>query len=287
MTINLKNITICVVDCVTPELAMRALQKSMKLCHFQDVLLFSDASIAYGGDMDLIKIPTLDSLDAYSKFLMKDLNGYIATPYVLVIQWDGYVVDPLAWDETFLAYDYIGAKWHWHQDGKTVGNGGFSLRSKKLLNAVASSDIPFIEGVAEDEQICRIYRQKLETQFGIKFSSESVADQFSYERTLPDAPTFGFHGIFNIWRYLDDSEVAGFADQFPDSMYSSLGFYEFFLQYFLLRKFQPLNELYSRLIKRQTQEEIYLNVQKLTNDPNFARLFLALCNEMIGRSDIS
>ena len=278
------SLTICAIDCVAPTLALRALTKSLEKCSFKKALLFSDVSIACGRDVDLIKIPTIDSLDAYSKFLMKDLYRHIETPYALVVQWDGYVIDPSAWSEIFLSSDYIGAKWHWHQDGRTVGNGGFSLRSKKLLNAVASSDIPFVLGIAEDEQICRIYREKLESQFGIKFSSELIADQFSYERTLPDAPTFGFHGIFNIWRYLEDSEVAIFADQFPDSIYASVGFYEFFLQYFLLRKFHPLRELYVRLIKRHTQEEIFANVHKLTNDENFSRLFLSLCNEMISRS---
>lgn len=281
------DVTICAIDCAVPILALRALKKSLEICSFEKALLFSDESIACHEGIELIKIPKLASLEAYSKFLMKDLFRHIVTPYVLVIQWDGYVIDPLAWSDNFLSYDYIGAKWHWHQDGKTVGNGGFSFRSKKLLEAVASSEIPFIKDAAEDDQICRIYRETLETQFGIKFSNESLADQFSYERTLPDAPTFGFHGIFNLWRYLDDSEVAGFADQLPGFIYSSLGFYEFFLQYFLLRKFKPLNELYSRLIKRQTQEQIYLNIQRLTNDASFTRFFLSLCNDMVRRSDIS
>ena len=32
--------------------------------------------------------------------------------------------------------DYIGAQWFWHNDGMRVGNGGFSLRSRKLLTAL-------------------------------------------------------------------------------------------------------------------------------------------------------
>ena len=281
------DITICAIDCVAPALALRALKKSLEMCNFEKALLFSHECIDCGHDVELIKIPKLDSLDSYSKFIMKDLHRWIHTPYVLVVQWDGYVIDPLAWSEIFLSCDYVGAKWYWHQDGKTVGNGGFSLRSKKLLDAVASLEISFIKGAAEDEQICRIYRDILESQFGIKFCSESVADQFSYERSLPDAPTFGFHGIFNVWRYLNDDEVGIFADEFPDALYSSRGFYEFFLQYFLLRKFNPLSELYTRLKTKQTQDEIFSNVQNLTNDANFAKSLLFLCNQMSSRSKIS
>lgn len=281
------DITICAIDCAMPTLALRALESSLEICNFERAILFSDAPINCGDDVVLVNIPKLDSVNAYSKFLMKDLYRHITTPYVLVVQWDGYVIDPLAWSKSFLSYDYIGAKWDWHQDGQNIGNGGFSLRSRALLNATASLEIPFIEGIAEDEQICRIYRKKLENQFGIKFAPESVANQFSYERTLPDAPTFGFHGIFNMWRYLDDREIEGFADQFPEAMYSSAGFYEFFLQYFLLRKFQPLNELYARLIKRQSQEEIFSKIVSFTNDENFSKLFLSLCNKMISRRNFS
>jgi hypothetical protein len=42
-------------------------------------------------------------------------------------------VNPAAWDPEFLDWDYIGAKWFWAEAGKRVGNGGFSLRSYKLL----------------------------------------------------------------------------------------------------------------------------------------------------------
>ena len=58
---------------------------------------------------------------------------------MLLIQWDGYVVNPEAWDPAFLGCDYLGAKWYWHDDGMRVGNGGFSLRSRRLLDALAGS----------------------------------------------------------------------------------------------------------------------------------------------------
>jgi len=251
---------------------------------FSEAIFFShEKPMECDESIQFIGIDRLDSLEAYSKFLMKDLHQYIQTPFVLIVQWDGYVLDPSVWSCNFLKFDYIGAKWHWHQDGKNIGNGGFSLRSKKLLDAVASPRIEFIQDLPEDDQICRVYREVLEKEFGIKFANEDVADQFSYERSLPDAPTFGFHGIFNIWRYLDDSEVDVFADAFPDAMYSTQGFYEFFMQYFLLRKFKPLNALYLRLANKCSQEVIFSNILKLTNDEKFTRLFLELCNQNFSR----
>jgi len=253
----------------------------MESCVFGESILFTNDELDNIAGIRVVRIDPLGSIQDYSKFIMKELHKYISTPYVLIIQWDGYVLDHMAWNSDFLGFDYVGAKWPWHHDGKNVGNGGFSLRSKKLLDAVATVDIPFLGDSPEDDQICRIYREKLEGKFGIKFANEEIADQFSYERSLPDVSTFGFHGLFNIWRYLDDGEINELSREFSTSVYSSLSFYEFFLQYFLLRRFAPLKVLYSHLKVHSSALEIHGNVLSITKDENFTKLFIALCDEMI------
>ena len=65
------------------------------------------------------------------------------------MQWDGYAVNPGAWDAAFLDCDYLGAKWSWHKDAMRVGNGGFSLRSRRLLLALQDPRIELVE--AEDD----------------------------------------------------------------------------------------------------------------------------------------
>jgi hypothetical protein len=47
----------------------------------------------------------------YSQIVLKGLYPHVATSHVLVIQWDGYVVNADLWDDDFLRYDYIGAPW--------------------------------------------------------------------------------------------------------------------------------------------------------------------------------
>ena len=42
------------------------------------------------------------------------------TPHVLLIQWDGFVVNPSAWSDEFLDFDYVGARWGWPTDGHTI-----------------------------------------------------------------------------------------------------------------------------------------------------------------------
>ena len=34
---------------------------------------------------------------------------YIKTSHVLIVQWDGYIINSKKWDSRFLNFDYIGA----------------------------------------------------------------------------------------------------------------------------------------------------------------------------------
>lgn len=145
----------------------------------------------------------------------------IATPFVLVIQWDGYVVDTSAWANAFRKYDYIGGVIH-QAAGNVVGNGGFSLRSRKLLKA-----LPTLPGsrLNEDMVICRMFRQTLETKFGIRFAPEKVAERFSYEDHYPGKATFGFHAATNLWRHESDEEVIQICRRMGDRWLTSFFFY--------------------------------------------------------------
>ena len=102
---------------------------------------------------------------------------------MLIIQHDGFVLSADNWREEFFNYDYIGAPWIGYfkdQPQFNVGNGGFSLRSKKLLDILAEDD--HIElGKPEDAIIGRQYREYLESK-GIKFAPEEIAGKFA----IPD-----------------------------------------------------------------------------------------------------
>ena len=63
----------------------------------------------------IVRTPHIASREQYSDFVLKQVIQHIRTPWVLLIQWDGYVVDPSAWRAEFLDYDYIGARWPWRR----------------------------------------------------------------------------------------------------------------------------------------------------------------------------
>lgn len=132
-------------------------------------------------DPRVVAIRPVTSIEEYSRFFMKELNDFVDTEFVLVIQYDGFILNPEAWTDDFLEYDYIGAPW-WYRDKKNVGNGVFSLRSKKLLEILQQD--PHIKRFhPEDHCICRTYGNYLK-EHGIRFAPEKLAARFSIEGAL-------------------------------------------------------------------------------------------------------
>lgn len=166
-----------------------SMNKSSDLVDFADEILVIDDKI--------------DSSDNYSKFVLFELDKFVKTPFALVVQNDSGVLRPEMWTDEFLKYDYIGAPWtpntHFTKNGieVRVGNGGFSLRSKKLLTAFNEYNLPFIDNGTgffhEDGLICNYYREFLESK-GFLFAPVDVAAQFSHEIDCPETvPSFGYH----------------------------------------------------------------------------------------------
>jgi hypothetical protein len=214
----LPDVTLCCVDTANHALALRALALSRDQISFARTVLVSDRPLdaAVAQSIEIALIPPLASRDAYSDFVLKSLLPHVATSHVLLVQWDGYVINPAAWDPAFLECDYIGAKWFWHEDGMRVGNGGFSLRSRRLLEAL--QDPAIVRIGAEDTTIGRSFRPLLEREYGIRFASEALADRFSFEVAYPIGKPFGFHGLYNFCRTVPPDEIAALCPTFSDAI---------------------------------------------------------------------
>lgn len=164
-------------------------------------------------DMRVEVVPSLRSRADYSLIVQAELALFIRTPFVLLVQWDGYPVRPANWNEAFLDYDYIGAPWPQFPAYRAVGNGGFSLRSRRLLEAGRDPD--FEAGHPEDVVICHRNRSFLEGRYGLRFAPIELASRFAYERMGDPARSFGFHGLFNMPHEMEMeafSELMGMLD---------------------------------------------------------------------------
>ena len=238
----LADVTVCAADTVAPELAARALDLCVERCAFGEAILFSDQAVA--GNFRHVAIAKLTSLDGYSRFCLKEMARHIKTAHVLVVQWDGYVTDPAAWDKRFRTYDYVGAPIF--RDGRVVvGNGGFSLRSRKLLKALEK--LPSAPGINEDWTISEVLRPALERDFGIRFAPPEMAARFSYEQRHPGKPTFGFHGQSNFFRHESDDEILAIYGRLPASALMSLNGFGLIVTSLRADRRELAQALYARL----------------------------------------
>ena len=198
---TLSQVTLVAVTSVAIGATLEALRRSIDEAEFAEVLLLSDNDPPADMPHSITwrRIERIGSRADYSRFMLRDLEQHVSTSHALCVQWDGFVLNGAAWDRSFLDYDYIGAIWPQFHDGHNVGNGGFSLRSKRLLQLCGG--LPAENSDAEDIVIGRRFRTRLERE-GIRFAPESVARRFAFERTAATGYEFGFHGAYNLVRYL-------------------------------------------------------------------------------------
>ncbi len=210
--LNLKNVTLVAVTGLNPAGAIRALELSMNNIDYHDIVLIAHYSppnlnkkITFKKCKDTeLANPDPKNTTDYSKFMAYNLCDYIDSDYVLIVHNDAYVLRPNKWDNRFYDYDYIGAPWpanrHFTNEGVNVrvGNGGFSFRSKRMLNVLNELNLPFTDNGTgfynEDGIMCVYYRKILEDN-GIKFATVPIASLFSHEIDCPDSEPkpFGFH----------------------------------------------------------------------------------------------
>jgi hypothetical protein len=158
----------------------------------------------------------------YSNFCMFSLWNYIDTDYALIVQHDGWALNADNWRDEWLEYDYIGGlthagvvnnmfitryQWVGIPGVIAVQNGGFSLRSKKMMSALVENGIMptrFDDHMLnnEDIQLTAFLRPALES-VGIKFAPDEESKLFSFEHLCDQVhdvnnldKIFGHHSRF-------------------------------------------------------------------------------------------
>lgn len=222
--LNLDQVTLLCIENRSPDLAMFAINKCIKSVQFKKIVLVTDLGIPYEypSNIELVQAPEIKTTKDYSDYLLSDLTSIIEGTHVLVIQWDSFVTNTDLWDSDYLEYDYIGAPWPHHPDSP-VGNGGFSLRSVKLIKAL--QDPRIIKKHPEDQAICIVNKYLLESELDIKIAPLELASQFAIERgSWKDC--FGFHGFFNFSKTLSELEISHFIQFIPSAFLGSQDTYE-------------------------------------------------------------
>lgn len=218
--LKLNDVTIISLAGINYNNAVKAIEYSQQGIQFYDSKILTPEKPTYlPSSIKWEKTPPLRlrsaGVDDYSHYFLYDIWRHVQTEYCLVVQGDGFVINPSSWTNEFLEYDYIGAPWPKSNTSykdpygvhRQVGNGGFSLRSRKLLTTPQVIDIPwdvnnsdfynqFSErGLAEDGNIS-VHNRHLFEAAGCKYANVNLAVQFAREMPVPEGrgvKPFGFH----------------------------------------------------------------------------------------------
>lgn len=140
----------------------------------------------------------------YNKWCLHNLSDYVTTDFCLLFQDDGFPLNPDMWRDEFYDYDYVGAPIRTDSglqyNEEQIGGGGFTLRSKKLLEYTKT--IPFpkegeMSHPNEDTMIVFTYRDDIVAR-GLKICPHNIARNFVIQTALDENHTlyntFGYHG---------------------------------------------------------------------------------------------
>jgi hypothetical protein len=155
---------------------------------------------------------------------IQNLHARFDTDYMLCIHGDGFPLRS-GLDAFVGKYDYIGAPWgpaSWYTNllfpypKYCVGNGGFSLRSKRLCEMAASCyrskyrRIPYCYALIDDVYYCKVLpRFEQACRKTMAYAPPEVAGRFSFESNLAFYPKdgqmpFGFHSANGFARVMTD-----------------------------------------------------------------------------------
>lgn len=200
----LPDVTLVLVDTDAHVLSRMAIEETLTRIEPGEILIFSDDDQKMG-DLPVRKIAPLKGVGDWAAMIWRHVPMFLNTSHALIQQWDSWVIDEQMWSDAWLQYDYIGAPWPWIQDAMNVGNGGFSLRSKRLLQRLHQMDMS--PTADEDAVLCRTLRPELEKE-GFTWAPRDVAVLFSYEHGRPILHnTFGFHDVRNMRSVLTPNQL--------------------------------------------------------------------------------
>lgn len=128
---QLQDVTLCIIDCLNADRSIKVLEHCKKMCDFGAVKFLTSIPVEYE---HRVPIMPLNSLVSYSIFMLTRIHEYIDTPFLQIVQRDGWILNPQSWKEEWKQYNYIGPL---YMQYPLVGSGGFSFRSKSLMEETA------------------------------------------------------------------------------------------------------------------------------------------------------
>jgi hypothetical protein len=209
--INLPDVTLLAISSIEIPATINALLKCCDKIDFGAVKFVSDKKPTNLPNGIIYEYcPKITNTHEFDVYAFEHLYKHVQTSHMLMCQWHAFILRSYLWDDDWLKTDYIGGLWPWSTNYSNaftgeiirVGNGGFSLRSKKIMS------IPFTLGLKtvydrgfsnDDGLLCSYYRKQM-LDCGIKYGSIKQSAVFSFENLTQEnygVKNFGYHRYLN------------------------------------------------------------------------------------------
>ena len=179
-----------IIDGVNAQRAINVLEKCKAVADFGAVKLLTHFPVEYEHKVEIMP---LKSLVAYSIWCLTEMYRHFDTDMVMIVQRDGWIINPQSWNPDWLQYDYIAPLFVQHDD---VGSGGFSMRSKRIMEAAAKRYRPW-DGTDED---AHTLQKKVGSYEDGVLSLQMKYDGFKYA-PLDEGAKFAAGGNRNVAYY--------------------------------------------------------------------------------------
>jgi hypothetical protein len=184
-----------------PSGSARALLHCMKQANF--------AAVVYCGvflpdelkdaQAEFHKIEPLDYWQ-WNRWLLYEAAEHVRTSHYLLIQWDGFIVNPERWQDSFLEWDVMACPWRAGIPHRTAA-GGFTLRSRKFTDAVRTLPVYESEGrYGEDWWMFQMHNQEL-CDAGARIAPVEVCADFALDDDIPERPNWKIGDSFGVHNY--------------------------------------------------------------------------------------
>ena len=211
--LKLPNITLAAMTSVNIYETIKALQYSIREIEFGDVILITHRKPFFlPKDIHYRHTSKLTDIDAFNYKMVYELADFIDTDYVLLVHYDGFVVNPESWRDDFLDYDYIGSPWPLPSDDIAyrdsqgnicrVGN-SVSIRSKRLLEFPRQAKLKWErmeDGLFNEDTFLCCKNKNIIEDAGMRFAPIEVAKYFGHECMIPEIMDVEKPFIFHKWR---------------------------------------------------------------------------------------
>ena len=213
--INLPDVTLLAISSVRIPGTIQSLELCSSKLKFAKVKFISHLKPDVLPDyIEFEQCPELKNIDDFNEYMFLEMGKHVSTSHCLIVQDHAYRLNSEKWNNAWLNYDYIGSPWRIVENSyiandytrSRVGNGGFSLRSKKLLELPKKTNWYLREEQGwknEDGNICCYWKKEMLSQ-GIKYAPLELAIHFGFENVTEEnkyVKPFGFHRNLPPWDY--------------------------------------------------------------------------------------